>query len=432
VGGPPTCGAFVIDDHATLPVTTGYEPINHAQAAEGLWIGDVMAHLGYTTATYFSRVRTYVNDLRIQYHTDWAFAMFVVNSRGDPDGAFSDGYFAYAYVGGPFLVMTYDNGGYGIDHMDAVAAHEVGHIFRALDQYASANVPCTAISGYLGVENQNSQRPGCTSNMSSIMRGGVGPYLSEALDPLAAGQIGWRDSDADGILDPIDTTPVLTLTTVVQSGTLWTYAGYAFDQPYPSSTRPTLSINAISVEYQMDGGSWLSVPAANATADDVDSPEEFTLTPTNLSAGNHRLNFRARNSAGNTSTPVTQMLIVPDPVDGGLDTWLTSISSSTMATHSGPLVSGEATSFLANGANGPNIAGVEVQLDEGEWQLAQAVDGAFDSPDEGFTFDTRLTPGQHTIKARAIDAGGKIEQRPAILALTIADQHLVYLPLTIR
>ncbi len=424
--------SFLIDDHATLPIPTGYEPINHAQAAEGLWISDVMAHMGYTTTTYFNRVRTYVNDLRNQYQTDWAFTIFVVNSSGDPDGAFSDGYFAYAYVGGPFLVMTYDNGNYGIDHMDAVAAHEVGHIFRALDQYASANIPCTTASGYLNVENQNSQRPGCASDRPSIMRGGISPYLNDAIDPLASGQIGWRDSDADGILDPIDTTPVLTLTTVAQSGTLWTYAGYALDQPYPSSTRPALSINTISAEYQMDGGGWLSVPSVSAASGDVDNSLAFTLTLTDLSVGNHRLAFRARNSAGNTSPPIAHMAIVPDPLDGGLDTWLTTTSSGTMAASSEPSVSGEATSFLANGANGPNIARVEVQLDEGEWRLAQAVDGAFDSCDEGFTFDTRLAPGQHTIRARAIDANGKVEQRPAVLLLSITDRHAVYVPLIIR
>jgi len=422
--------SFVIDDHATAPITTGYEPINHPQSAEGLWIGDMLTKMGYSNGTYFNRVRTYVNDLRTQYHTDWAFTIFVVNSSGDPDGAFSDRYFGYAYVGGPFLVMTYDNGGYGIDHMDVVAAHEVGHIFRALDQYASANMPCTAVSGYLGIENQNSQSLGCTSNLSSIMRGGIDPYTSGSLDPLAAGQIGWRDSDADGILDPIDTTPTLTLTTVVQSDTLRSYAGYALDQPYPSPIRPALSINVITVEYQIDGNGWLSVPAVNTN--DVDNRVGFTLTLTDLSTGNHRIDFRARNSAGNASTPTVQMVILPDPVDGGLDTWLTNRSSTWATSSSQPLISGEATSFLADGSCGPNIIKVEVSLDDGDWQPAQAVDGVFDSCDEGFAFNDKLVPGQYTVKARAIDANGKVEQHPAILTLSIADQHVLYLPLIAR
>src|SRR3990172_4144614 len=125
---------FVIDDHATAPIATGYEPIAHPYTDESLWINDTLARLGYTSGSHFHRVRAYLNDLRTTYHTDWAFAIFVANSFGDSNGAFTDGYFAYAYVGGPFVVMTYDNAGYGINNMDAVAAHETGHIFRALDQ----------------------------------------------------------------------------------------------------------------------------------------------------------------------------------------------------------------------------------------------------------------------------------------------------------
>src|SRR3972149_1401197 len=208
---------FVIDDHTTDPIATGYEPIRHPQYEEGLWIGDVMSRLGYAGGSYWTHLRTYVNDLRERYDTDWAFAIFVVNSAGDTDAAFADRYFAYAYIGGPFLVMTYNNAGYGIDNMDAVAAHETGHVFRALDQYASANIVCTAKSGYLGVETQNSQRAGCASNLPSIMRGGIYPYTANAIDPHARGQIGWRDSDGDGLFDPVDTTPTFSVDPVPRS-----------------------------------------------------------------------------------------------------------------------------------------------------------------------------------------------------------------------
>ncbi len=138
---------FVIDDHATDPVATSYEPIAHSQYQEGLWIGETLSQLGYSDGSHWTRVRQYVNDLRDAHQADWAFAVFVVNSHGDGDAAFADRYFAYAYIGGPFLVMTYDNAGYGIGNMDAIMAHETGHVFRALDQYNSANVACTARSG---------------------------------------------------------------------------------------------------------------------------------------------------------------------------------------------------------------------------------------------------------------------------------------------
>lgn len=422
--------SFAIEDHATTPIPSGYEPINHSQSAEGLWIGDVLTRLGYSTGGYFSRMRTYANELRTRHHVDWAFTILVVNSSGDADGAFSDGYFAYAYIGGPFLVVTYDNGGYGIDHMDAVVTHEIGHIFRALDQYSSANIPCTFASGYLGIENQNSQYAGCTSNVSSIMRGGIAPYLSAAIDSSAAGQIGWLDGDADGILDPIDTEPILTVTAVVQSDAGWTYIGNARDLPYPSLTRPALSINTVSAEYQLDQGDWLTISTTEPNL--LDGGTAFTLTLTNLPPGNHRLNLRAHNSVGHVSSTVTNLLIVPDPIDGGLDTWLAADSLAGMTCRSGFPIVGEATSYLSGGAAGPNIVRIEVQLDDGVWQLAQAADGEFDSTTESFAFNAQLTPGSHTIKARATDANAKIEQHPATLAVTIAEQHCSYAPLIVR
>ena len=71
------------------------------------------------------------------------------------NGKLADGYFAYAYLGGPFLVMTYGNGGYGIANMDVVCAHETGHIFQALDEYAGASSPYDYSNGYFPTLNGN-------------------------------------------------------------------------------------------------------------------------------------------------------------------------------------------------------------------------------------------------------------------------------------
>ncbi|HHH42350.1 MAG TPA: hypothetical protein ENK56_10160, partial [Chloroflexi bacterium] len=191
---------FTVEERIGIP--TGYEPITHPQYEERLWIGEVMAQLGYEEDNYFTQVRRYVNDLRERTGADWAFAVFIVDSSADADGRFANGYFAYAYIGGPFLVMTYDNDGYGIHNMDAVLAHEIGHIFRALDQYATAGIGCEITSGYLNVETQNSQAGQCAMDLPSIMRGGISPFFSGAIDPYARGQIGWWDTDDDGILDP--------------------------------------------------------------------------------------------------------------------------------------------------------------------------------------------------------------------------------------
>ena len=46
--------------------------------------------------------------------------IFVANSAADANGNFADGMFAYAYIGGPFLVLTSDVGAYGTDQMTPI------------------------------------------------------------------------------------------------------------------------------------------------------------------------------------------------------------------------------------------------------------------------------------------------------------------------
>jgi hypothetical protein len=419
---------FVIDDHATNPLPTAYEPISHPQDEEGTWIGDTLSRLGYTNGLYWTRVRDYVNDLRDAYHTDWAFAIFVVNSEGDADGAFADGYFAYAYLGGPFFVMTYNNAGYGIEYMDAVAAHETGHVFRALDQYAAANVKCATRSGYLGVETQNSQRSGCASDVPSIMRGGIYPYLTRAIDPYGRGQVGWQDSDADGIFDPVDTLPTLSVDTVTHADAEWSYTGRANDPAYPSPLRPRATINDVSVEYSLDGGAWTSTTPIDGQFDSPD--ESFGVNLSLTASGNHRVALRAHNSAGNVSAAAEFFAVVPDPIDGGLDTWLEPPVADWPGGSSASVVHGLASSFNADGTPGAAIARVEYRINGGDWLAARAQDGAFDAAEEGFSLPLDRSGGAHGIEARAIDASGAVEQNVA--HIQVNRTYAVFVPIAHR
>jgi len=186
-------------------VPTSYEPISRPQSDEGLWIQESLDYLGYPGTDYFIQVYDYNNHLRDVYEIDWAYTVFVVDSSNDFNNMFSDGYFAYAYLDGPFMVMTYGNNGYGINNMDTVMAHETGHIFGAGDEYSSSGCSCTRKYGFLNVENQNCEND-CSSDAACIMRGDIPPYTNNNLEYYSKSQVGWRDSDADGINDAIDST----------------------------------------------------------------------------------------------------------------------------------------------------------------------------------------------------------------------------------
>ncbi len=199
--------------YVTQTLATRYEPIARPYVHEQYWIPDALSTIGYN-GTRFTATRNYINALRAQHQADWGFIIFVVDSLNDSNGKFTDGYFAYAYLGGPFIVMTYDNGGYGISNLDVVAAHETGHIFNALDQYAGASGPNDYSFGYFPTINGNHEWSGAANDPNSIMRGG----LRWGLDNWARAQIGWRDSNNNNVDDILDTQPVVDISPQTLSG----------------------------------------------------------------------------------------------------------------------------------------------------------------------------------------------------------------------
>ncbi len=302
--------SFVVDQQRQ--VATGYEPINHAQSDENLWIGDTMTHLGFTGSTYFEQVYAYNNWMRQKYNTDWAFTIFVANSLANGPGTFSNGYFAYSYVPGPFSVITYDNDGYSINNMGAVVAHETGHVFGALDQYAGANVACSATSGYLVLQNQNSQQ-NCSSNVDSIMRGGLVPYVNKLVDPYALGMVGYRVKNPESLPDPINTIPVVALNAVPVTVTRpsLTISGTAQDQPFASPNGAAITINYITaVKYRMDNGAWQNASPADGSPEFNRVSENFVFT-LDLTAGSHTVQVQATNRQNNLSGIVSATVTLP-------------------------------------------------------------------------------------------------------------------------
>jgi hypothetical protein len=129
---------------------TGYEPIGRSSNDEGLWISELMDRKGYTAravgagASYFDQVFAFnANRAKRTRAKGGAVSEFVINSKNDADGKFTNGRFGYAYLGGWFTVMTSDNNGWGESRFDWVQRHENGHLTgRALDEYSSSNCTC--------------------------------------------------------------------------------------------------------------------------------------------------------------------------------------------------------------------------------------------------------------------------------------------------
>lgn len=336
--------SFYYDIHSQVP--TQYEPISRSSTQDGLWIDETLSSLGYSGAHWWDKAYSYINTIRASNNTDWGVAIYVADSLNDSDGRFTDGYFGYSY--GFLIVMTYDNDGWGIGNMDSVMAHEFGHNFGAADEYCQPSYACcwgSGFYGYLGVPNLNCEAkcdqynaqatpipnsicdgddhtPGsnchnCTTcvMVNCLYRNGG---ISFGLDVPSQMHVGIRDSDGDNILDPADTIPYLTLNAYVPDPTnnntpFW--MGSTLDAPFPSPTRPPVSINYINrVEFRIDGGVWNSCTADdggfNQTSENFTCLIGPTTNPPTLPDGNHTIGVRSRNRVLNYSMVVTDTLTV--------------------------------------------------------------------------------------------------------------------------
>jgi hypothetical protein len=419
---------FTIETHQSVSI--GYEPIAHTIEDEGLWVGETMAALGFENDNHFGAMRDYVNDLRQRSGSDWAFAILVVDSSADSDGRFADNYFAYAYVGGPFMVMTYDNSGYGSNNMNAVTAHEIGHIFHALDQYASSGMHCDYHAGYFHVKNANSLAGGnCSSDEPSIMRGGIAPYKNRSIDASARGQIGWLDSNDNGVLDPVDAPPQFIVELEQANDDQFSFSGFAWQEPVPAPHMSDVTISRItSVGALVDNETWMPAMSLDGAYDTLSESIKLDVGP--LAPGLHRLEIWAVNSENLVSTPVITIVSVLDPVDGALDSLL--ISDAAVVAGNKPIqFQGIASAAYGDiKANAPTVSAVQFSVDGGEWQDALASDGQFDSYIEDFNITlTDLPEGQHSLTIRTVDSSGQVETKVETHQFEVETIFNVYLPM---
>jgi hypothetical protein len=301
---------LVFHNLGTQTAQTSYEPISRAGGhpdyggEDDLWIQEIMDDLGYDTyGNYLSNVRNYADDLRDTNNLDWVFIIFGVDASKDGNHKFSNDKHGYARLEGPFTVIPIPCDGYENKELECVIAHEMGHIFDAADGYRGSwtcdeDSDCTAVFGWLNVQNQNCNRDACTSDKACIMRGQWKPYDDNKISSTAKGQIGWRDTDGDGILDPIDTQPTITMTAP-------TYNGECIADNTPTFQGNTTDTeNAImDVAYTIDHTNWV-LPSGYADAVDGSydtSDEDFSFTTPVLANGSHIIRIRPYNTVVNWS-----------------------------------------------------------------------------------------------------------------------------------
>ena len=173
----------------------GYEPILHTSNDDALWINQIMANLGFTSGDKHSRVTAFNTWFKGYYGTNWAYSVFIGYNPSPAPDRFTNDYFAYAYMGGPYTQMLFRNNGWGETNFGLVLTHETGHIFWACDEYYQAGYGGCTFCGACApsgprptVENGNCEYCN-SSSVPCMMRSNS--YQLCFFTPL---QIGWTSA----------------------------------------------------------------------------------------------------------------------------------------------------------------------------------------------------------------------------------------------
>jgi len=172
----------------------GYEPILHSSSGDELWINPIMANLGFSAGIHNSRVTAFNTWLKDDAGTDWAYSVFIGYNPSPAPTTFTDGRFAYAYLGGPYTQMLFKNNGWAPEAFGLVLAHETGHIFWACDEYYQPGYggcsycgPCFSSGPNPRPAVQNGNCQACNLNsVPCIMR-----LNEQTLCSFTPQQIGW-------------------------------------------------------------------------------------------------------------------------------------------------------------------------------------------------------------------------------------------------
>jgi hypothetical protein len=128
---------------------------------EAYWRDSAIQAIGFSAD--WNGVTAYIEDLRTRFGTRWTYCVFFTK--------YPLGWFAYASIGGPRIVMDYAQDGWGPDNIDRVFAHETGHIFGCPDEYASSACDCGGSWGRFGIVNGNCENCAAGGGVLCLMKG---------------------------------------------------------------------------------------------------------------------------------------------------------------------------------------------------------------------------------------------------------------------
>lgn len=304
---------------------------------EDKWAGMSLTQLGFEGKNHIGQSYQYIEALRSRYHSDWGFLMFILHGHENQS---LGSMLAYSYLGGPFNVNVSSNGNLGTENLDRVIAHETGHTFYTLDEYETSPHDCAARCGYLDVENANKYMGGaaCKINIPCIMRGADASMGIDDLPPClyTRGQVGWWDTDEDGIPDVLDTEPEVGSLefdleesgAVVEGDTLYStvaaFKGTVSSSPLAnmntfSEVSPRdVTIEPVEAQCRLDGGDWTPCDPEDGRFDDPQ--EAFTFATGELAPWTwHTVEVRAVTAHGNVTPAgdVASMTFFALPTQGG-------------------------------------------------------------------------------------------------------------------
>lgn len=263
---------FVIDTtYVDTPAQTRYEPISGRSNAYSDWVSEFLVGAGFSQSfSLESNVRAFNNSQRLKHNTDWSFTIFVVNSQNDADGSFATGGSfdrSFAFAGGLFEVVL-------STRPASIFAHETGHMFWARDEYIGGSDYYKS-RGYYNSQNTNAIDLNPTPNFvqaDSIMSsaGALDRAYQNITSPDSTlAQIGWVDSDGDGIFDVLDVPLKLEgLGQLNAAGNQYNFTGRASVQTLPnvnsSGLQNDITINRVGrIEYRLNNGNWQTLTTPN-------------------------------------------------------------------------------------------------------------------------------------------------------------------------